>query len=648
MNYASYVLLDRCLPSLEDGMKPVHRRILYTMYLQKAFKLIKSANISGAVMKLHPHGDSYGTMVSMAQKDKHAVPMLVGKGNFGQHTSRELMPAANRYTEVKLSDIAIDMMKNFDKNVVDFIDNYDGTMKMPEVLPVKFPAVLAYSNSGIGVGFSSSIPSFNLEEICDGMIGHLKTGERPLLVPDFATGGFIVREDEVFNKINCEGSGTIKIRGKAEIVGNEILITEIPYTTTREAIIDKIVELAKSGKLKEVTNVNDETGLKGMLITVTCRRNTDMDMLLEKLYRFTPLQSTFSANMNMLVDDLPKVMGTWQVIDKWLEWRKECIKRGLTYDIKKMSQRLHLLKGLEKVLLDIDEAIEIIRRSQEDMIEPNLQAQFDIDQEQAADVANMKLRNINKEYIVRKIKDISKLEQDIVSYNEILKSEDKLNQIIIKGLEETKEKFGRPRQSEIIELNNIKPVKLVQEIANYPVWIHLTKEGYCYKFRGTQQPTLKPGDEVIRMFETMNTAEILIFSKDRLCYKIEASRIDETRVTSLGVYLPNLLKVNDLEVASYSVLDDKYKILVAAYSNNRLAKINLQSFSGNRRILKNAFNRTQDLVDLLTLEDEAKLKIVTDKTEIEVDTKNLSLTNSRGATGVYTTRRGEMQKIEVA
>ncbi|MDR4281747.1 DNA topoisomerase, partial [Bacillus subtilis KCTC 1028 = ATCC 6051a] len=421
MEYSAYILLDRALPDLRDGLKPVHRRILYSMYLQKAFKFTKSANVAGQVMKLHPHGSSYGSMVGMVQKDRHIIPMLEGKGNFGQYTSRDLMPAADRYSEVKLSEISIDMMQNFDKNVVDFIDNYDGTMKMPEVLPVKFPSILAYSNSGIGVGFSSSIPSFNLKELTEAIVKYIETGEKTVLVPDFATGGLIVKEDNVFRQLNEEGRGTVKIRGKAEIVKNEIHITEIPYSTTREAIIEKIVELNKAGKLKEVTDVKDLTGLKGMLITITARRNTDMNVLLEKLYKFTPLQSTFSANMNMLVDDLPKVLGVWQTIDKWLEWRTTCIKRGLSHDIETMTRKLHLLQGLEKVLLDIDEAIEIIRRSSQDQIEPNLQKHFGIDFEQAKEVANMKLRNINREYIIKKIEDIDKFEKTIENYKMIVK-----------------------------------------------------------------------------------------------------------------------------------------------------------------------------------------------------------------------------------
>lgn len=648
MEYSAYILLDRALPDLRDGLKPVHRRILYSMYLQKAFKFTKSANVAGQVMKLHPHGSSYGSMVGMVQKDRHIIPMLEGKGNFGQYTSRDLMPAADRYSEVKLSEISIDMMQNFDKNVVDFIDNYDGTMKMPEVLPVKFPSILAYSNSGIGVGFSSSIPSFNLKELTEAIVKYIETGEKTVLVPDFATGGLIVKEDNVFRQLNEEGRGTVKIRGKAEIVKNEIHITEIPYSTTREAIIEKIVELNKAGKLKEVTDVKDLTGLKGMLITITARRNTDMNVLLEKLYKFTPLQSTYSANMNMLVDDLPKVLGVWQTIDKWLEWRTTCIKRGLSHDIETMIRKLHLLQGLEKVLLDIDEAIEIIRRSSQDQIEPNLQKHFGIDFEQAKEVANMKLRNINREYIIKKIEDIDKFEETIENYKLIVESQDKINQIIIKGLNETKEKYGKERRTKIVELTEVKPVRLVEEVPNYTVTIYLTKEGYCYKFKGNQEPNLKPGDEVLKVFETENKAEILIFGSDRVCHKVELKDIDETRANALGTYLPNMIRDKNITIVSYSILDSTHKFIIAAYSNNRIAKINLEAFQGNRTILKNSYCLKQDLLDMITLEDDVSLNLLTDKSKLTVDTKNFNLTNGRNATGVYASPSRKLKKIEVA
>ncbi|MGG1916086.1 DNA topoisomerase (ATP-hydrolyzing) subunit A [Priestia megaterium] len=648
MAYSAYVLLDRALPDIRDGLKPVHRRILYTMHLQKVYNLTKSANVSGQVMLLHPHGDSYGTIVGMVQKDRHSIPLIIGKGNFGQYTSRDLMPAANRYSEIKLAPIAVDMMKNFDKNLVDFIDNYDGTIRMPEVLPVKYPAVLSTGPSGIGVGFSSSILPFNLAELCDSITNYLRTGEKTILVPDFATGGYIVKDEAVFQRINEEGFGTVRIRGKAEIVGNKILITEIPYSTTREAIIDKVVALNKSKKLQEVTNIKDLTGLKGMCISVTARKNTNMDELLEKLYKFTPLESTVSANMNMLVDGLPKVLGVWQTIDKWLVWRRESISRGLTYDVQKMTDKLHVLRGLEKVLLDIDKAIDVIRHSPEESIDFNLQAEFGIDEFQAKEISNMKLRNINEAYISKKIKDIEQLEKTIELYKEILKDESKLNELVIKGLEETKENFSVDRRSEIIELTQVKPVKLVEEVQDYQVTLHLTKEGYAYKFKGEQEPMLKPGDKVIKVFETTNKAELLIFGSDRVAHKVEVKDIDDTRVTSLGTYLPNMIRDKKIDIVSYSVLDKKHKFLIAVYSNNRIAKINLEAYEGSRKILKNSYCLKQDLVDLITLQEDTKLKIVTDKSKLTVHTKDFNLTNGRNATGVYASPARILKKVEVA
>lgn len=648
LGYAASVLLDRAIPDIRDGFKPSVRRILYSMYLQKAFHLVKSANAAGSVMRLHPHGSTYGVMVGMVQRDNQSIPLLSGKGNFGQHTSRDLMPGADRYTEVKLSEISIDMMKDFNKGLVNFIDNYDGTIRMPEVLPVKFPSILAYCQSGIGVGFSSSIASYNLNELCDATIKYIKTGNHDILVPDFATGGYILNEENVFNQINKTGTGTIKLRGKAEINGNEILITEIPYTTTREAIIEKIIDLAKTQKLKEVVDVKDLTGLKGLLIEVTARRGTDMNLLLQKLYQFTPLQSTHSSNMNILVDNLPKVLGVHQVIEKWIDWRRSCIKRSVSYDIQKMKEKLHILQGLEKVLVDIDKAIEIIRTSKEDLIEINLGKYFGIDYEQASEVSNMKLRNINKDYIIKKIKDIHKLNDDILEYQEILGDDKKIDQLVIDGLEETKSKYGKPRLTQIIEVAPVQQIVIEENIPNYLAHVYVTKDGYCYKFKNNQEPNLKPGDEVLHYFETMNDAELIVFGEDILCYKIKLSSIEETKAGSLGVYIPTVLRVNDLKIVSYSIYDDQRKFIIIAYDNNKVAKISMKVFEGNRRVLKRAYNEKQKVVNILTLKDEEKLKITTDKTLVEINTTDLPLASSRVTPGIYSTRKGKMIKIEVA
>jgi DNA gyrase subunit A len=351
-------------------------------------------------MKIHPHSDSYPTIVNMVQVDRNTIPLLEGKGNFGQYTSRDLAPAASRYSEIKLAQISIDMMKNFEKGLVNFIDNYDGTIKIPEVLPVKFPTILTYAQSGIGVGFSSSIPSFNLIEICEAMIHYIKTGEYSILIPDFATGGYILNDAAAFEQINKSGTGSIKIRGKAHIEGNEIIITEIPYGATRENIIEKIVELAGS-KLKEVVNVIDETGLKGMAISIDAKKGTDMNLLLEKLYMFTPLQSNFSCNMNILINDLPKVLGVHEIIENWLKWRNECIKKELEYDIAKIKEKLHILEGYQKILTDIDAAIDIIRKTNEKVINAKLMKYFNIDFNQAHEIINMKLIDLNKDLLIR-------------------------------------------------------------------------------------------------------------------------------------------------------------------------------------------------------------------------------------------------------
>ncbi|MDG0860346.1 DNA gyrase/topoisomerase IV subunit A [Staphylococcus equorum] len=648
MNYSAYILLNRAIPRLEDGLKPVHRRILYTMYRQNAVNFTKSAHVSGETMKIHPHGDSYGSAVGLVQKDRHLVPMLTGKGNFGMSTSRDLQPAASRYTEIKLSEIAKDMMKDFDKNIVDFVDNYDGTIRIPDVLPVKYPSILTYAQSGIGVGFSSSTASFNMKEVIDATIKYINTKEHTVLIPDFATGGTIIKDEEAFKKINLEGSGSVQIRGKIDIEGNELIITEIPYTTTREAIIEKIIDLSKQGKLNEITDIKDLTGLKGMKILITCKKNVDKQDLITKLYKFTPLQSSHSSNMNILIDNLPKIVSVHGVIEKWAMWRKETIRRSLIHDVTNMKKKLHLLRGLEKVLLDIDKTIEIIRKSDEDQIEKNIMDEFNIDETQSKEIANMKLRNINSVFIIKKLESIEKFNETIEYYEDCLKDDKKIDQFVIDGLKESKVKYGIERRTKVQEIESSKSIKLEIEVPNYPVNIHLTEEGYLYKFRGDKEPTLKPGDKVKRIFKTMNKAELLIFSDENVCYKLPLDTVDENRINDLGHFIPNVLKDTNINIINYSILDDKSKILIAAYKNNRLAKINLQSFNSNRRILKNAYNKNQELVDLITLNEEKILKLKTSKTSVELNTEKLALTNSRNATGVYITRKGELEQIEMA
>lgn len=648
MNYGAYSILHRAIPDLRDGFKPVYRRILYSMHLMKAYNLTKSANINGRVMRIHPHGDSYPTLVGMVQKDRHAIRFIEGKGNFGQYTSRDLGYAAMRYTEAKLSPLGKELMEDLSKNIVDFVPSYNGEVMIPEVLPVKFPNILTQAQSGIAYGMASSIPSFNLKELTSAMIRYLREGKKILLIPDFPTGGFIINDKETFKKINLEGRGTINIRGKAEIDGTTIYITEIPYSVTREAIIDKIVELSKD-KLKEVAEVKDLTGLKGMKIKIRFKRGTDMKVALEKLYQLTPLQSTYSANLNVLINGRPKVLGVWEIIDEWLKWRKQVIVKGFEFDINKMEKDLHILKGLEKVLLDIDKAIQIIRFSPEKEIETNLMQYFSIDEVQAKAVSDMKLRNINKDYILNKTKDIKKLEDKIIDYKDIINNEERLKEIIIKDLEDTANKYGVERQSKLVEVNTekIKEVKKKIEAApNYPVKLFVTQQGYVKKMgihANIESQYIKPGDSIIDSFETWNNAELLVFSKDKFCYKIKISEIEESTNKSLGVYVGSLCDIKD-DIVGYSVLDDSHKFIIIGYDNNKIAKINLKSFEANRKKLANSLSKSAEVVGILTFKNEGKFIFKTTTTAFKVPTSNFEM-KERYTSGVYGPRKGKLIEV---
>jgi DNA gyrase subunit A len=651
MDYGAYVILQRAIPDLRDGLKPVHRRILYTLHLEKATKFTKSANIEGAVMKIHPHGSSYGTMVNMAQKDRQSLLFINGKGNFGQATSRDLAPAAARYTEVKLSDFGIEMMSGLNKNLVNFVPNYDGTSMVPEVLPVRFPVILTQASSGVAYGMASSIPSFNAVELSNAMIKFIREGKKVLLIPDFATKGFIVNNPDIFKKINLEGSGSVQVRGKAEIDGSSILITEIPHTTTREAIIDKIVALSKD-KLKEVVEVKDLTDLKGMKVRVRFRRGTNVSEALEKLYQLTPLQDSYSTNLNVLINGSPKVMGVWGVITEWIKWRRQTIIRGLEFDIAKMKKELHFLRGLEKVLLDIDAAIEIIRRSKADMIEKNLMDKFNIDEVQAKEVADMKLRNINEDYIIKKIQDIQKLEDKITDFEDIVKKEDRQNELIIKDLEEVRDKYGVERQSKLINVNTdkIKAVKKkMEQVPDYPVKLFVTKEGYVKKSRygGTAADQyLKPGDEIVSEYDAFNLSEFLVFGSDKCCYKIKVSDIEESTNRALGVFIKSVCEL-DGDIVGTSVLDDSHKFIIISYDNNKVAKIKLDSFAGNRKKLANSLAKSADVVGILTFKDEGKFILKSPNGEVELMTSGFEL-KERWTQGVFAARKGKPTSIRKA
>lgn len=641
LSYAGYTIKSRAIPDLRDGNKPVIRKILYAMYVKKCFNYTKSATVTGHVFPYHAHGDCYNTIVGMVQSDNHLTPYVEGKGTFAQHTSSLMQPAASRYTECRLSEIAKDILKDLNKNTVDFIPNYDGTLTMPEVLPVKYPAILHYAQEGIAVGMASKIPSFNLKELNDATIKYIKEGITTTLIPDFATGGYIINQPQAFEKINETGLGSIRLRAKATIDKNIISITEIPYSTTRETIIDKVVELIKSGKLKEITDIKDLTGLHGMEIEITCKKNTDMELLLEKLYLLTPMESSYSCNMNVLHEGLPKVMGVWTIIDKWLEWRKECVKRGLRNEISDLEKKLHLLKGLEKVLLDIDKAIEIIRYSEEWLIDNNLIEYFKVDKTQADYISNMKLRNINKDYITKQIKDIEQLENKLNNLHNTLNCEHLIRDLICEGIQEVTDKYAQDRRSKLIticEKTKEKVVKIKKEIPDYKVRLLVTREGYVKKLSPNTKAdqNLKPCDEIVQEYETTNLSELVVFSgKD--AYKIKLHQLNDYKPSQLGDYLPNLLGIKN--ILGYTIVDDNYKYTLILYSNGKIAKIDNNSYKTetNRKKLANSLYKDSEVLQILTIKDDCDINLINNKGKKTMKNTNILMPKkSRNTQGVST------------
>lgn len=642
MTYANSVITDRALIDIRDGNKPIHRRIVYAMHKMNAYSFKKCHKVSGEVMSYSPHADSYPTIVNMAQPDGNIIRYIDGEGNFAQHTSRDLKAGASRYTSCKLSEFGRDVLKELSSNTVDMIDNYDCTLKIPEVLPVKTPNALLFCSEGIAYGMASKIPSFNMIELDNAIVHMLETGEKEYLYPDFATCGQIVKDEAVLKAVNETGRGIFKLRAKAEIVDNVINITEIPYSTTREAIIDKVIELVKTGKLKEITDINDLTGLDGMLIEITCRKNTDMNLILEKLYKMTPLESSYACNMNILnLEGLPKVMGVWDIVEEWLIWRKQCVRIGIGNNIASKAKKLHFLKGLEKVVLDINKAIEIIRNSETDeLIISNLSKHFDIDETQAEEIANMKLRKINKENILKQIKDVEKLEEEIQFLQDNMDSEDYVNQQVIIGLKEVTDKFGQPRRTEIIEIDEATKEKITQiknEVASYNVRVIVTKEGYVKKLslKAKAEQKLKDGDEVVAEFITNNTQELLVFSGTD-CYKVQLDDLSDSNSNALGEYLPTKLEIDT--PIGYSVVDGGYKYLAILYNTSKIAKVDLSAFetATKRKKLSNSLHKDSNVVKMITLKGDEQLVLINEKgKEFTIDSNDLNAVTSRSSQGSF-------------
>ncbi len=627
MPYAMSVIVSRAIPEI-DGFKPSHRKLLYTMYKLGLLTggRTKSANIVGQTMRLNPHGDAaiYETMVRLAKGNETLLhPFVDSKGNFGKVYSRDMAYAAARYTEAKLDSFCNELFRDIDADTVDMVDNYDATMKEPTLLPTTFPNVLVSANQGIAVGMASNICSFNLAEVCKTTIALMNNPDHDILEtlpgPDFSTGGQLIFDEAVTRDIYSTGRGSFKLRAKWNYVkaANVIEITEIPYSTAIEAIMDKVAELIKVGKIKEIADMRDETDLGGLKLTIDLKRGVEPEKLMQKLFRLTPLQDSFACNFNILIAGMPRVMGIGEVLEEWTAWRTDCVKRRLFYHIQKKEARLHLLKGLERILLDIDKAIRIIRETElESEVVPNLMIGFGIDEIQANYVAEIKLRNINKEYILKQTKAISDLEKDIADLQSTLNSSRKLKNVIISELEQVAAKYGKPRKTEIVyESVEVQDEDEDDQIPDYPVTLFVSKEGYIKKItaqslRMSGEQKFKEGDSLAFSTETTNKSELLVFTNMYQCYKTRLSDFDDGKASQLGDYLPQKLGMEPGETVLQVVLPGDYKgFVLFFFENGKGAKVPLSAYETktNRRRLIAAFSDKSPLVSAIVLNEDKQI-----------------------------------------
>ncbi len=617
MPYAMSVIVSRAIPEI-DGLKPAHRKLLYTMYkmgLSRGNKT-KSANVVGQTMKLNPHGDMaiYETLVRLTTGNMALLhPLIESKGNFGRVYSRDMRFAAPRYTECKLAEITDELFTDIDKDTVDFMDNYDGTMKEPMLLPTAFPNILVNPNQGIAVSLASNICSFNLREVCEATIAYIKNDSMEisdyLKAPDFSTGGQIILNPGEMKKIYETGRGSFRIRAKYRFDKKNscIEVYEIPYTTSTEAIIEAIAGIIKDSKIKDITDVRDETDLEGLKITIDIRRNADPDEIMNKLFKLTPLQDSFGCNFNVLINQKPMVLGVTAILDYWIQFRMDCIRRRCQFDIRKKSERLHLLRGLGKILLDIDKAIRIIRGTEKDsQVVPNLMKGFDIDETQAEFIAEIKLRNLNREYILKQTSEIDKLEKEIADLKDIVGHDSRVLDIICRELDAIAKKYGQERRTEIISEDEIEHITEDKLIEDYNVRLFLTRHGYIKKvslvsLRSSGEHKLKEEDAIFMEAETRNKAELLLFSNKTVVYKMKVHELSDSKVSSLGDYLPNILGLEADERIIHMVVTDDYNgFMLFAYENGKLSKIPLKSYATklNRKKLANAYNADSKLVSL--------------------------------------------------
>ena len=664
MPYAMSTNVSRAFPEI-DGFKPSHRKLLYTMYKMGLLNGArqKSANIVGQTMKLNPHGDSaiYETMVRLATGNEALLtPFVESKGNFGKYYSGDLSYAASRYTEAKLSPICAEIFKDIDKDPVDFMDSYDGAMKEPRLLPTTFPNILVSANKGIGVAMASDICGFNLNEVCEATMHFLEDPDCDLQkympAPDFSTGGEIIYRREEMDRIYNTGLGSFQIRSRWRYLPDERIIEvyEIPYTTKTDIIIERIVKLAKEGKVREIADIRDETDLSGLRIAIDLKRGVDPELLMAKLFRSTTLQDSFSCNFNVLVDGYPRVMGVRQILQEWVAWRVDSTRRRMNFDLGKKSDRLHLLHGLEAILLDIDKAIAIIRNTKlEAEVVPNLMKGFGIDEVQAEFVAELKLRNINEEYILNRTKDIAKLEGDIAELKEVLASEQKIKQVISDELVAVNKKHVTPRKTGLVEPGDIVEVSLEPEVEEYPVTMMLSRDGYLKKMtervlRKATTLKYKDGDEPFIEFPSSNTHELLVFTDHRQVYKCKVAQFEDTKSAQLGSYLPTDLGMDPDESVTWVIDPEDYKAdVLFVFENGRVARVALAGYvtKTNRKRLKNAIYGGSKLLFACVLKEDRDLALVSsDQRLINFNTSLLKTKTTNSTQGVlaFTAKNGRI------
>ncbi len=654
MPYAMSVIVSRAIPEI-DGFKPSHRKILYTMYKMGLINgaRVKSANAVGEVMKLHPHGDQaiYETLVRLSRGNEALLhPYVDSKGNFGKAYSRDMSFAAPRYTEVKLTPICQELFGDLDKDAVDMVDSYDGRMKEPTLLPVTFPSILVNSNVGIAVGMASAICPFNLAEVCDTAIALIKDPDSvvsdTLKGPDFPGGGQIIYDADELAKVYETGRGSIKVRSRwnYDKANNCIEITEIPPTATVEAIIDKIIELVKGSKLKEISDIRDETDLGGLKITLDLKRGVDAEKLMKRLFKLTPLEDSFSCNFNVLIGLTPKVMGVREILEEWTAFRVEAVRRRIFFELKKKKEKLHLLTGLSKILLDIDKAIKIVRETEEEReVVPNLMIGFGIDEIQAEYVAEIKLRHLNREYILKRTEEIDSLKESIAEMESTLKSRSRLLSVIVNELKEVSKKYAQPRKSEIIIDDTIDEPEEPQQAADYAVKLFFTREGYFKKitpqsWRMSNEHKLKEGDEIVQSVEATNRAQLLFFTDKGQVYKSAAADFDDTKASVLGDFVAAKLGFDDGENAIYMTVTNDYKGYVFfGFENGKIAKVELSSYETKtkRKKLTGAYSTKIPLAGVVSAESDITLLLkATNGRILLLDTARIAAKSVRDTIGV--------------